>query len=281
LFYSASICCNFNGIYLVNISDPPAPKFVHDKWNIGSNQIFWLTRLCRGRILVASPEEFDTTLLEGKQMAGEERRILFTTVDGLQLEGALHLPDESPPFPAAVMCHPHPQMGGDMENPIVVAVCRELAVRGWAALRFNFRGKGRSEGAFEGGRGEMEDVAGALDYLCSRVDVDSDRLAVAGYSFGAAVGLRHAARDPRVGWLVGIALTQDNYEDPFLDSETRPKLFIVGARDAWAPRDALQVYVGRLQSPKLLHVVEGDDHFFGGREAQVAATVADWLAEVS
>ena len=214
-------------------------------------------------------------------MSGDVRWIQFTAADGLRLEGALHLPIGSPPFPAAVICHPHPQMGGDMENSVVVAVCREMSARGWAALRFNFRGKGRSEGSFDGGRGELDDVAGAIDYLCAQEDVESDRLAVAGYSFGAGVGLRHAAQDSQVRFLVGIALPQDHYDDPFLDADTRPKLFIVGGRDPWAPRDELQAYIERLQPLKLLNVVEGSDHFFGGREGEVAAIVANWLAEVS
>jgi alpha/beta superfamily hydrolase len=123
----------------------------------------------------------------------------------------------------------------------------------------------------------MDDVAGALDILCAQSAMDADRLAVIGYSFGAGVGLHHAVGDPRVGWLVGIALTQEHYADPFLDADPRPKLFIAGGRDPWAPADALQEYVARLSPPKALHLVPGTDHFFGGREAEVSALVTDFL----
>lgn len=205
--------------------------------------------------------------------------------DGLLLEGALHLPAGSGPHPAAVVCHPHPLMGGTMDNTVVVAVCRALAAHGWAALRFNFRGAGRSEGAFDDGRGEMDDVAGALDFLCAPPpsfppkggnEGGAERLALVGYSFGAGVGLRHAVRDPRVSWLAGIALVQEHYADPFLDADPRPKLFIAGEHDPWAPANALREYVARLSPPKALRVIPRTDHFFAGRETEVAALVADF-----
>jgi len=196
---------------------------------------------------------------------------------GPLLEGVLHLPDPTGPFPAALVCHPHPLMGGTMDNAILVAVCRALAARGWAGLRFDFRGAGRSAGSFDEGRGEMDDAAGALDFLCAQAEVDPDRLAVVGYSFGAGVGLRYGARDPRVGWLVGIALLQEHYADPFLDADPRPKLFIAGERDPWAPSGPLRAYVERLQPPKALHILPHTDHFFGGCEAAVATLVADFL----
>jgi alpha/beta superfamily hydrolase len=143
--------------------------------------------------------------------------------------------------------------------------------------QYNFRGVVRSGGSFDEGRSEMDDVAGALDTLCAQPAMDADRLAIIGYSFGAGVRLHHAARDSRVRWLAGIALTQEHYADPFLDADPRPKLFIAGARDAWAPADALQDYVARLSSPKALHLVPGMDHFFGRREAKIAALITDFL----
>jgi alpha/beta superfamily hydrolase len=198
--------------------------------------------------------------------------------DGPLLEGALHLSAGPGPSPAAIVCHPHPLMGGTMDNTIVVAVCRALVARDWIALRFNFRGAGRSAGTFDGGRGEMDDVSGALGFLARRSEVDKGQLAVVGYSFGAEVGLHQAAQDTRVGWLVGIALVQEHYADPFLDADTRPKLFIAGERDLWAPADQLHDYVARLSPPNKLHLIPHTDHFFFGREADVAALVTDFLS---
>ncbi|MEE9615736.1 MAG: CocE/NonD family hydrolase [Anaerolineae bacterium] len=198
--------------------------------------------------------------------------------DGPLLEGVLHLPGSSGSFPAAVVCHPHPLMGGRMDNTIVVAVCRALAARGWVALRFNFRGAGRSAGSFDEGRGEMDDVAGAVDFLCARAEVDAGGLAVVGYSFGAGVGLRHAARDLRVGQLVGIALVEQHYIDPFLDADQRPKFFIAGEHDPWAPADALREYVARLGPPKTLSLIPQTDHFLAGHEAEAGTLVSGFLA---
>jgi len=129
------------------------------------------------------------------------QRVTFPAAgSGPLLEGVQHLAAGSGPFPAAVVCHPHPLMGGTMDNTIVVAVCRVLAARGWAALRFNFRGAGRSAGSFDEGCGETDDVAGAVGFLRAKAEVDASRLAVVGYSFGAGVGLRYAAGEnmPRV-----------------------------------------------------------------------------------
>ena len=166
-----------------------------------------------------------------------------------------------------------------MDNSIVVSVCGALAVRGWTALRFNFRGTGHSAGSFDGGRGEMDDVGGAVNFLEAQVGVDLSRLMVVGYSFGAQVGLHYAVHDPRVGWLVGIALMQEHYDAPFLDADPRPKLLIAGERDLWAPAGELRAYVARLSPPKTLHIVSHTDHFFAGREAEVAAVICGWVDE--
>lgn len=213
------------------------------------------------------------------------RQVAFeAAASGPTLKGVLHLPTNdcgtglpTRTFPAAVVCHPHTLMGGHMGNDVVVRVCLALAGAGWAALRFDFRGAGDSEGSFDKGKGEQDDVKGAVDFLLAQPEVDPDALAVIGYSFGAAVGLHHAARDQRLGRLVGIALVKHHYEDPFLDDDPRPKLFIAGGADPWAPADAFERYVSRLRSPKKLHVVPGGDHLFSGRVTEVARVVVDWL----
>jgi len=208
------------------------------------------------------------------------RRITFQAADGgPTLEGVLHLPENgSGPFPAAVICHPHTLMGGNMGNGIVVSLCLDLTVAGWAALRFNFRGAGDSGGRFDEGTGEMDDVKGAVDFLFVQTEVDPDELVVAGYSFGAGVALHHAARDARLRRMVGIALVKHHYDDPFLDGDRRPKLFVVGEADPWAPVEALRRYVEQLEPPKELHVVPGVGHLFSGRVGDVTDLIADWLS---
>jgi len=211
--------------------------------------------------------------------AGTQRVTFPAAGGGPRLTGVLHLPGTPSPCPAAVVCHPHPLMGGTMDSAVVVTVCRALAARGWASLRFDFRGAGRSAGSFDEGRGEMDDVAGALDFLCSRPEIDGQRLAVVGYSFGAGVGLHYAATNGRPRWMVGIALVQAHYADPFLDADLRPKLFIAGAHDPWAPPEPLRAYVARLQPPATLRVIQDTDHLFGGCESKLAGIAVDWLQD--
>jgi len=226
--------------------------------------------------------------------------VLFRTAEStpLALEGLLHLPAGGGPRPAAVVCHPHPLGGGTMHNAVVAAIARSLAERGIVALRFNFRGLGRSEGQHDYGRGERADVAGALDWLLSQPEVDPQRLSVVGYSFGAWVGLSQAQDDPRLAAAVGVALTAWHFDaafarshalpelgadrwtfDPaFLQSFRRPKLLVSGEFDSFAPLSAVRNFVSQLPPPKTLHIVRGADHFFGRQEVTVGRVVAEFIA---
>src|SRR3990172_5657138 len=150
------------------------------------------------------------------------------------LEGAVHLP-ESTPAPGVVVCHPHPLYGGDMENNVVLAACRALAGRGFAALRFNFQGVGRSEGAFDQGRGERDDVRAALAYLASLPEVDAERMGLAGYSFGAMVAAEVASADLRALALISPPLASDDLRVDW----GCPALLLGGDQDPIAPADRL------------------------------------------
>jgi alpha/beta superfamily hydrolase len=109
-------------------------------------------------------------------------RELWITSGELELEGRLH---EAPATDRAwVVLHPHPQYGGDMDNHVVVALCEALTRAGSPALRFNFRGTGRSEGAYSGGSGEREDALAAIDEV---LNAGAKTVGLAGYSFGAAI----------------------------------------------------------------------------------------------
>ncbi len=217
---------------------------------------------------------------DSDSMQSSTRRVTFPAANrGLQLTGVLHLPEGvSGPFPGAVVCHPHTLMGGNMGNGVVVSICLALTVAGWAALRFDFRGAGSSQGAFDDGVGERDDVEGAVDFLYVQTEIDPGELAVMGYSFGAGVALHHAARDRRLNRMIGVALVQDHYADPFLDHVSRPKLFVAGDEDPWTPLEALRAYVERLQPPKQLHVVAGADHSFSGHLSELTSVIVEWLS---
>ncbi len=120
-------------------------------------------------------------------MTFSERRISIKS-GRLALEGMLH---EDPGDLALLMLHPHPQYGGDMDNHVVTGICGAVVELGASTLRFNFRGAGRSGGAFDGGVGEADDARAAAALL--RAEAPGRRFVLAGYSFGAMVAAAVAA----------------------------------------------------------------------------------------
>jgi alpha/beta superfamily hydrolase len=213
------------------------------------------------------------------------QRVSFASSDAppLQLEGVLHRPDDnSGPYPAVLLCHPHSLMGGSMDVPVIMATAEELARRGVVALRFNFRGVGRSEGEFGEGVAEVADVKGAVDFLLAQDGVDSERLYLMGYSFGASVGLQHVEKDLRIAGIVALCLPLGGMAIGSLDRDfwtryARPKLFLAGDRDHICPLSELRPLVDSLPEPKELIVLKGADHFLWGREQEIARDVADFV----
>jgi alpha/beta superfamily hydrolase len=219
----------------------------------------------------------------------QEEKVFFTSAGAvsLELEGIVRSPSgETMPRPAVVVCHPHSLHGGSMDTPVIMACARELVRRGMVALRFNFRGVHRSEGQFGDGVAEVDDVAGATDYLLTRDDVDPDRIYLVGYSFGASVGLRFVESDPRIVAVVALclplgAMTIGSLDERFWEEYRGPKLFLAGDRDEICPLSELRPLVERLPHPKELAVLEGADHFLWGREQEVADVIGDFLEELS
>ena len=157
---------------------------------------------------------------------------------------------------------------------------------GFPVLRFNFRGTGLSEGAHDHGVGEVDDVGAALDWLDAEFHLP---LMFAGFSFGAAVGLRAACSDSRVEALIGVGVpvapvaSGDEaprvYTYEFLRECLKPKLFISGARDQFGPRAALEVMVAASAEPKKLVIIEGGDHFFEGRLREMREAIEVWVKD--
>jgi len=193
----------------------------------------------------------------------------------LTLEGLLHRPPVVP-HPAVVVCHPHPLFGGDMHNSVVTVVCQALVEAGVAALRFNFRGVGRSQGAFGDGVGEREDAVAALAYLRRREGVDPAKVGLAGYSFGAAVAL--VAADEQVAALAAISPPAFGHvmASPAVAC---PALLITGDRDDVAP-PAQVTALGRTLGPQCrVEVVPGADHFWWGHDEKLAQAVVGFLRD--
>lgn len=174
---------------------------------------------------------------------------------------------------AAVLCHSHPQRGGSMYDAVLHRVACALHVAGVSTLRFNLRGAGGSEGDFDAGVGEVDDVRAALDYAAR----DHAELAVVGFSFGAFVGLRAGADHPRVARLVGLATPVGAFDFSFLSAGDTPLLLVHGECDDWGPLPDVEARVATLGARARLHVVPAADHFFRGHLDTVAAATVAFL----
>jgi hypothetical protein len=195
--------------------------------------------------------------------------------DGLKLEGVLTTPAAA--TRAAVICHPHPQYGGTMDNHVVVAAADALA-RAWVAtLRFNFRGVGASQGRYDNGRGEAADALAGVKFLSDRVGTRA--VTLAGYSFGAMVALRAAHDSEAVASVVAIAPPLAMFDASFLDDSTKPHLFVLGDDDQYCPMHSMQAHLRSLPAQTAFVAIAGADHFFFGYEAQVADAVVRFVTE--
>jgi uncharacterized protein len=179
---------------------------------------------------------------------------------------------------AAVVCHPHPLYGGTLHNKVVFHTMKALNGFGFPVLRFNFRGAGLSEGEHASGEGEVEDVRAALDWLEHEFTLP---VIFAGFSFGAAVGLRAAYADDRVRALIALGLPVLEvegrvYDFEFLRTCTKPKLFVSGSRDQFGPAGKLEALVHTLADPKKLVRIEAGDHFFEGRLKEMRMAIEEW-----
>jgi hypothetical protein len=180
------------------------------------------------------------------------------------------------PRAAAVICHPHPQYGGDMDNGLVVAVADALVGAGLTTLRFNFGGVGASEGGYGDGREEQCDVGAAEAALAARVP-KATPIVVVGYSFGAWVGAMAAQGLPRVTRVVAVAPPLGFFDWTFARRLRQPLAVVVGDRDQYCPLAALD----RLAAEPHVRatVLAGADHFFAGREREAARAVVESLLD--
>lgn len=190
----------------------------------------------------------------------EER--VFIPSTGIELEGLMSIHEALPLRGGVILCHPHPQYGGDMHNPVISAAADAAAQEGVSTLRFNFRGVGESEGSYGEGIGEQEDVKAAIDYLSSKHKNPDFPLVLLGYSFGAMVGLPVAAKDGRIKGMVAIAPPLELYDFGFLNDLKKEKLIIAGSQDLYCPTRLLEEWYQHLEEPKSLTIVQGADHFF-------------------
>ena len=218
----------------------------------------------------------------------QTRIIEITSTDGIILEGQLDLPDggDAAASHAVVICHPHPLYGGEMTNAVVMAISAAVVGRGLTALRFNFRGAGRSTGAYADGIGEADDVEAALAWLALGTFAGSPgdearpgvRVALAGYSFGGGVALTAASRRQDVAALALVSPAINENAGDTLNAMTMPKFIATGEADNFATVERVRGLASSMGGSTELYISPQADHFWWGEEAALGNRVADFIA---
>ncbi len=192
-------------------------------------------------------------------------RVQLHAPDGETLEAKVDIPEE--PRRATVLCHPHPQQGGSMNAPLMIALARVLESNGHVVVRFNFRGTGSSTGEHDFGTAEVGDVAAAVEHARGF----ELPLGISGWSFGAAVALRWLAKEANAIPYSGVAPAPDLLPEAL---PSGPKRIVVGSRDRVIDTDRLRRYA--IDNGIDLVITPGD-HFFHGRGERVAELVRQGL----
>lgn len=173
------------------------------------------------------------------------------------------------------MCHPHPLYGGTMENKVVARSARYISERGVESVRFNFRGVDQSEGSYNNGDGEREDMQAVIAYVLGISP--QARLAAVGFSFGSYVALEVGARSAAVQALVAIAPPLRLFDFEFLKTSSKPKLIVYAEKDQYTPSEVTAAFVRTLTGSIDSMCIPEVDHFFGPQVDAVGHKVADFV----
>ena len=204
---------------------------------------------------------------------------LFIPAPHGQLEAILKEPRESnEPRAAALVLHPHPLHGGTMHNKVVFRAARALHDAGLITLRLNFRGTGQSTGTHDYARGEQEDARAGLDYLTQTYP--ELPLLLAGFSFGARVGLEVGVSDRRVAALIGIGTPVNMYDFTFLHACRKPLLLVHGEHDEFGDADRLRALAAQLPTEARVQVVIIPEagHFFDKQLEELSRAIREWTS---
>lgn len=193
-----------------------------------------------------------------------------------RLEAILESPRDGTPAGGAVICHPHPQHGGTMQNKVAHTLARAFVNCGFRALRFNFRGVGLSDGQYDDARGEYDDALAAVDWL--RDENGKSPLWLGGFSFGAAIAVRAAVACEADG-LVTVAPAVSRFAGSLDRQPDCPWLIVQGDEDELVAVDETIEWVNRLDPGPELRVFDGAEHFFHGRIVELRQSVEEFVAK--
>ncbi len=176
-----------------------------------------------------------------------------------------------------LLCHPHPQFGGNMHNNVTSGLFNSLSENNVSCMRFNFRGVGSSTGNHTHGSGEIEDVKSCVDFLIN--DLDKGRVLICGYSYGAAIGSSVVNYSEKIVGFIAISFPFEFMGPKYVKSSnsTKFKLFIQGDRDSIAPFKDFKGFYEKFLEPKEFVLISGADHFYWGYERQISSEVIKYI----
>lgn len=221
-----------------------------------------------------------------KEPATREASVLPITfnIGSLTLEGRLSL-TSNPGQPGVVVCHPHPLLGGTMDDSRVRAIFETANSYDFNALCFNFRGVGNSQGSFGQGIGEAQDTIGAIHFLREHSHVDGSRIALCGYSFGGSVALVAALNaDPAALVTISASLHPSDADSSFITDTLRyircPTYILHGLDDDIVPSaEAEGIYVQLQMQEKYIRLIKGANHFWMGRFSRILPMIFAFLTD--
>lgn len=204
--------------------------------------------------------------------------VIFNGPDG-RLEGRYHQCKQAD-APIAIVLHPHPLHGGNMNNRIVYIMYNAFVERGFSVLRFNFRGVGRSQGIFDNGVGELSDAAYAFDWV-QQFNTNSPYCWIGGYSFGALIAMQLMMRRPEIEGFVSVSPPAGTEDFSFLAPCPSSGLIVHGDTDEHVPPEPVQKLAQKLDGQKNISVdfslIKGADHFYQDRFESLTTEVGTYL----
>ena len=197
---------------------------------------------------------------------------IFLNGQAGRLEAQYHA-SENPNAPIALVLHPNPQLGGNMNTKVVYALFQAFVKAGFSVLRFNFRGVGKSQGIFDGDpNNELADTLTALYWLRAQ-HIDASQCWIAGYSFGALVGLSVLMRRPDINGFVAVSPPANVCDFSFLTPCPSNGLIIQGSKDTVVPESSVAMLAEKLDSSKRVQVdyvlIDNADHLYEGHLKEV------------
>lgn len=200
-----------------------------------------------------------------------------------RIEGR-YTPSQKPDAPIVLLLHPHPLQGGTMNNKVVYTMFKAFVEKGFSALRFNFRGVGKSQGEYADGEGELTDAAYALDWLQQQNET-AQSIWIAGFSFGAWIAMQLLMRRPEIEKFVCVAPPTNMFDFSFLAPCPTDGLILQGKSDTIVPPECVDTWIETVESHRGTSItyekIKRAKHFFKGQEREITNAIQYYLSTQS